>query len=88
MFTSCATVGTVGVLYTGTTTPVGVTSNDVGTKVGMSKATGVLGLVAAGDGGVNKAAQMAGISKISHVDVKTTSVLGLFTIQKYFVYGE
>lgn len=78
----------VGAVYTGVTTPVEVTSNEVGDKVGTASTISVLGIVAVGDGGVNKAAKMAGISKISHVDVETTSVLGLFTLQKYFVYGK
>ena len=85
---SCAAVGTVGAIYTGTTQPHSVTSNALGTKVGVAKCTGILGIVAVGDGGVNKAAKMAGITKVSHVDVKTVSVLGIFTTQKYFVYGE
>lgn len=88
MFTGCATVGMIGAVYTGVTNPVDVTSNAVGDKVGTASSVSVLGLVAVGDGGVNKAAKLAGITKISHVDVKTTSVLGLFTSQKYFVYGE
>lgn len=78
----------VGVVYTGVTTPVDVTSNEVGDKVGTASTVSVLGIVAIGDGGVNKAAKMAGITKISHVDVKTTSILGLFCIQDYFVYGK
>lgn len=88
LFSSCGAVGVIGAIYTGVTSPVAVTSNEVGSKVGMAKATGVLGIVAVGDGSINKAAKEAGITKISHVDVKTTSVLGIFTTQKYFVYGE
>ena len=84
---SCAAVGTIGALYTGHTTPTAVTSNEVGTKVGIAKCTGILGLVAVGDAGVNTAAKLAGITKISHVDVKTTSVLGIFTTETYMVYG-
>ncbi len=87
-FSSCGTVGMIGALYTGTTTPEAVTGNIVGNKVGTATAWSVLGMVAAGDGGINKAAKEAGITKISHVDVKTVSILGIFTTQKYFVYGE
>ena len=76
---SCASVGTVGALYTGITTPTAVTSNEVGSKVGTATCTGILGLVATGDAGVNRAAKTAGITKISHVDVKTVSILGIFT---------
>ena len=86
--TSCSTVGMVGGLYQGTTEPTAVTSNEVGTKVGTSGATSVLGIVAVGDAGVNAAAKNGAITKVSHVDTKTTSVLGLFTSIKTFVYGE
>lgn len=85
---SCGVIGTVGALYTGITEPHSVTSNELGSKVGVAKCTGVLGLVAVGDAGINQAAKLAGITKISHVDVKTVSVLGIFTRNHYFVYGE
>ncbi len=95
-FTSCGMVGSmmgaepgmVGMVYTGHTEPVTATSNKVGTKIGTSKSMSILSIAAFGDGGINKAAKMAGITKISHVDVKKISFLGLFTTHKYFVYGE
>lgn len=87
-FSSCGVVGVVGAVYTGTTQPGAVTSNVIGSKVGTAKITSILGVVALGDGGINAAAKKAGISKISHVDVKTSSILGLYTTQEYFVYGE
>ncbi len=88
---SCAVVGTpagTGVLYTGMTSGEGVTSNTLGNKVGISSATNVLGLVAVGDAGIEAAAKQAGIKKISHVDSKKTSILGLFATYKTVVYGE
>lgn len=85
---SCTTLGPVGGLYTGVTTGHGVTSNTLGTKVGTSSAIGVLGLIGVGNAGIQSAARDGGISKISHVDVKTTSVLGLFTQYTTIVYGE
>lgn len=85
---SCGTVGLVGTIYTGYTIPEAVTSNDLGTKVGEAQATSVLGIVAVGDAGVEHAAKKAGIKKISHVDKKVISLLGLFTVEKYIVYGE
>lgn len=90
-FSSCAVVGTqtgVGTLYTGTTDPVAVTNNNVGSKVGVASATNILGILVMGDAGVNYAAKNAGIKKISHVDVQKTSVLGLFGSTKTYVYGE
>ena len=85
--TSCSE-GMVGAIYTGTTQPAAVTSNELGTKVGTAKCTSILGGAAYGDAGINQAAKNANITKISHVDVKTFSVLGIYTTFEYIVYGE
>ncbi len=94
-FSSCGVVNAfigeptmAGAIFAGHTRPVVATSNTVGNKVGTAQTISVLGVAAFGDGSINKAAKMAGITKISHVDVKVTSVLGCFTSHKYFVYGE
>lgn len=89
--TSCASVGTEvgsGGLYTGVESGLGVTSNTVGQKVGTSSAINVLGIYAGGNAGINAAARSAGITKISHVDHKKMSVLGLFAKYTTVVYGE
>lgn len=88
---SCSVVNTnagVGALYTGVSEGQMVTSNSLGTKVGTAEEIGVLGLVAIGDASIQTAAHNAGISKISHVDAKKTSILGLFAKYKIIVYGE
>ncbi|MDE6811230.1 MAG: TRL-like family protein [Muribaculaceae bacterium] len=88
---SCSTISTrsgVGVLYTGVKEGEMVTSNQLGDKVGTASSIGVLGLVNVGDASIQNAANSAGIKKISHVDAKKTSVLGLFASYKIFVYGE
>lgn len=85
---SCGAVGPVGAIYTGTTSPLTATSNKIGPKVGESHTISVLGLVAVGDGGVQEAANKAGIKKISTIDTKTMSVLGLFTKITTVVTGE
>ena len=85
---SCAYVPYVAGLYHNVSTPVAATSNAVGTKVGKASATNVLGIVATGDASINAAAKNAGIQKISHVDHKNFSVLGLFSKTTTFVYGE
>lgn len=88
---SCSTVTSgsgIGVLYTGVTEGQIATSNTLGHKVGESHSIGVLGLVSIGDAGIQTAANQAGITRISHVDVKKTSVLGLFATYKTVVYGE
>lgn len=86
---SCGAISDVpGVFYTGSTKPVAVTSNNVGSKVGTVSTMNLFNLAAWGDGSINKAAKMAGITKISHVDVKTTSILTIFCKKTYYVYGE
>lgn len=89
--TSCAVIGTpvgVSTLYTDVQTGVAVSGNNVGKKVGTSSAMNVLGLIATGDASINTAANAGGIKKISHVDKKQTSILGLFSSYKTVVYGE
>lgn len=86
---SCGAISDVpGVFYTGNTKPVAVTSNNVGSKVGTVSTLNLFNMAAWGDGSINKAAKMAGIKKISHVDVKTTSILTIFCKKTYYVYGE
>lgn len=88
---SCSVVTSgsgMGVLYTGVSEGQIATSNAVGTKVGTSSSIGVLGLVSVGDASIQTAAHSAGISKISHVDVKKMSVLGIFAQYKTVVYGD
>ena len=85
---SCASVPAAATLYTDVTEGLTATSNTVGTKVGKASASNVLGLIATGDASINEAAKQAGIKKISHVDVKKFSILGLFTTITTFVYGE
>lgn len=86
--TSCGTVGMVGAVFTGYTQPELVTGNTVGYKCGTATTVSILGIFAGGNGGIQKAASMGGITRISHVDKKVVSILGVFTTHKYFVYGE
>lgn len=86
---SCGAVADFpGAIFMGHTKPVAVTSANVGSKVGTVSTTNICNLVTLGDGSVNKAAKMAGIKNISHVDVKTTSILTIFCRKTYYVYGE
>lgn len=90
-FASCSTVSTgcgMGALYTNVEEGAAVTSNSVGSKVGTSSSTGILGLIATGDASINTACKNAGIKKVSHVDVKKTSILGIYSTYKTVVYGE
>ena len=72
----------------GQTQPFAVTSNIVGDKVGVVKCTSILGLVSYGDASINKATRMAGIGRISHIDVKSYNILGIYHSKTYYVYGE
>ena len=88
---SCAVVSTPagsGFIYTDVTAGEAVTSNTLGTKVGQAKASNILGLVATGDASIETAAKSAGIKKISHIDTKKFSVLGIFATSTIVVYGE
>lgn len=90
-FTSCAVLNTqtgMGALYTSTTDPGAVTSNSVGSKVGVSGASNILGLVVTGDASINAAAKNGGIKKVSHVDVQKSTILGIYSTTKTFVYGD
>lgn len=69
--------------------PLAATSNTVGTKCGQASYPVFLSVLTfGGDASINKAAKEAGIKKISHVDVKTTSILGLYGTKTTYVYGE
>lgn len=88
---SCSTVSSqsgIGALYTSVVEGQMVTSNELGTKVGVGNTISVLGLVSIGDASIQTAAHTAGIKKVSHVDARKTSVLGLFGKYEILVYGE
>lgn len=71
------------------TMPVNATSNPVGTKVGVAKATGYLGVLFFNqDASIKKAAENGGITRISTVDVKTSSILFLVVTYETTVTGE
>lgn len=81
-------VGSVGgSIYSDTMGPVGATSNPVGSKSGEACSTGVLGF-AWGDSSIKTAAAAGGITKISHVDSHTTTVLGVYAKTITIVYGD
>lgn len=88
---SCAMVSTPvgsGAIYTNVASGEIATSNTTGKKVGVSTATNILGVYAAGDASIDAAAKSAGIKKISHVDSKKMSILGLYSTHTTVVYGD
>jgi hypothetical protein len=58
----------------------------LGSKVGQAEIVNIVG-VSLGDAGVQKAAKEAGITKVSHVDKKVWSILGVYSVTTYTVYG-
>ena len=71
------------------TLPVNATSNPVGEKVGTATATGFLGVLFFDqDASIRTAAKNGGITEISTVDIKHTSILGLVVTYETIVTGE
>lgn len=84
-------VGFVAAMLSGCalTLPVNATGNAVGSKVGTAKATGFLSfLFFDQDASIRAAAKNGGIKRISTVDLKQTSVLGLIVTYETIVTGE
>lgn len=90
LFCSCGVTSApvMGVIYTDVVSGNAVTSNKLASKVGKSTATGILGLVATGDASYQTAAKSAGITKITHVDQRNYTILGIYTTYETIVYGE
>ena len=84
------TLATVGFMSScSLTLPVTATSNPIGTKVGTAKATGYLGvLFFNADASIQTAAKNAGITEVSTVDIKQTSILGLIVTYETIVTGK
>ena len=79
--------GVYGGVYTDVSGPVLATSHAAGTKMGQASSTGIV-FVATGDASIKAAAANGGITKISHVDYHTMSVLGVYAKTTVTVYGE
>lgn len=77
-----------GYLYSDVSAPLTATSNNVGSKVGTAEAKSILGAIGIGDASIEAAAKKAGITKISHVDYKSTNILGIYATYTVMVYGE
>src|SRR5574344_354883 len=78
----------VGVLYSDVQYGESATSNDGSSKVGEASASSILGIVATGDASIATAAKNGNITKIHHVDVESTGILGIYATYKVIVYGE
>ena len=78
----------IGLIYTDVKGPVNATMGTKGSKEGQAESMNVLGIVATGDSSIDAAASSAGITKISHVDFKSWSILGLFSRFTTIVHGD
>lgn len=69
--------------------PVNATGYAVGSKVGTAKATGYVGFFFFnGDASIKTAAKNGGITRISSVDIKRTSIAGIVVTYETIVSGE
>lgn len=70
-------------------TPIAATSNEVGNKCGTSSSATFLGFLGgSANMGINSAVKKAGITKISHIDLKRFNFIGLYEKRTVMVYGE
>ena len=71
------------------TKPINATGYAVGSKIGTAKATGYFGVIFIdGDASIRTAAKNGGINRISSVDLKKTSLLGIIVTYETIVSGE
>ncbi len=88
LLSGCATPYPMGAFYTEIKSPVAAGDAGSGSKVGMAKATSVLGLVATGDASIKAAMENGKITKIKYVDYETKNILGLYGEYTTVVYGD
>ncbi len=85
---SVTPVAVTGFAYTHTRTPLLATgSSERPNKVGRATMRSIFGWYAQGDASIEAAAENGGITHIHHIDVETTSVLGVITDVTTIVYG-
>ena len=89
LISGCASQTPRGLIVTDNTLPLQVGDNSVSSlKKGMARSTSIMGLVATGDCSIEAACKNGGITKISHVDRKVKSTLGIYGEYTTIVYGE
>jgi hypothetical protein len=85
----CATPYPMGWVYTEIKAPVAAGDGMVSySKVGTSKATSVLGIVATGDCSIKTAAANGGVKNIKYVDYDAKNILGFYGEYTTTVYGD
>jgi hypothetical protein len=89
LLTGCATYWPSGALYTDVKGPAAVGSEGFSySKVGVAKASSILGLVATGDCSVKAGMENGKINKVKYVDYQAKNILGLFGEYTTTVYGD
>lgn len=89
LLAGCASYWPHGILYTDVKGPAAVGSEGFSySKVGVAKATSVLGLVATGDCSVKAAMENGKINKVKYVDYQAKSIIGLVGEYTTTVYGD
>ena len=77
-----------GGIYTQVKANDSVTSNELGSKMGKSEATSILGWIGMGDCSIATAAAAGQIKTVTHVDYETMSILGFYAKTTTIVYGK
>lgn len=89
LLAGCATPYPCGMLYTEIKSPVATSEGNVNySKVGVSKATSILGLIATGDSSIKSAVANGGIRNVKYVDYESKNILGLYGEYTTTVYGD
>ncbi len=80
----------IGLLYSRYNAVIDIDSDEteLGSKVGRSEASSILGLIATGDASVASAAKAGGITTIRHIDYEFFTVLGIYGRFTTVVYGD
>ena len=88
--TGCATMCPIGSLYTEVKVPnlMGDGKDVSYNKIGQSKATSILSLIATGDASVKAAVENGGIKTIKYVDYEAKNILGIYGEYTTTVYGD
>jgi hypothetical protein len=88
--TGCATAAapTAGAFFTDVKGPVHSGEGTSTAKTGQACAQNLLGLLAQGDASIDAAKKDGGIDRVTNVDHKTTTILGLYAQFCTVVHGE
>ena len=78
-----------GAVYTNVKAPQNPeAAGKIGSKVGKSDASSILGLISFGDASVKAAADNGGISEVQHTDYEFFNLLGIYQRYSTIAYGD